>query len=142
MIAGREEIVILESSRSELGGAFQTIGALHQKVGDQFETVTRVRWDEALQLLYAANGVLSGGVSTTVEQAPGRPRVAVFAMSQSGWGESLRIGLSIPAARLLLRCCAGALEYIDAPEFSTLTGAERSAIRHVMEILEGLGVDA
>ena len=80
------------------------------EVGDQFETATRVRWDEALQLLHSANGVLSGGVSTTVEQEPGRPRVAVFAMSQAGWGESLRIGLSMPAARLLLRCCAGALE--------------------------------
>ncbi|GEL48916.1 hypothetical protein CHO01_40320 [Cellulomonas hominis] len=141
IIAERDEIAILEGARVELSGAFQTIGALHQEVGDRFEAETGFRWDEGVQLLYAANSVLSGGTPSRVEHGPGLPHIAVFAISQSGWGESIQVGLTISAARLLLRSCIGALEHIDEPEFFTLTGAEVSEVRQVVELLDGLGLD-
>jgi hypothetical protein len=140
IIAEREEIVILEASRAELGGAFQAIGALYQELGDRFELETGFGSDEGLQLAFAANGVLSGSVVSTVDPGSGRSRIAVFALSQSGWGESLRIGMSTSAARLLLRACAGALVHVDEPEFHTLTGVEVPEMRRLVETLEGLGL--
>lgn len=86
IIAERDEIAILEGARVELSGAFQTIGALHQEVGDRFEAETGFRWDEGVQLLYAANSVLSGGTPSRVEHGPGSPTLLYLLFRSPGGG--------------------------------------------------------
>ncbi len=58
--AQRDDVVVIEGSRTALGSAFQTINALYQEVGDRFAVETGHEWEDGQQLLHAANLVLSG----------------------------------------------------------------------------------
>jgi hypothetical protein len=130
----RDEIVVLTDERDVLTASFQTINALGQEVGDDFDEIVGYSWEESSRLLSAANRVLRGGVGTS--GSAGRPDAMVCVISARDDRGLMSIGVSLGAAELIRRCCAAALTHIEDWEFPIIVGAEIAEIQDVLRVLD------